>query len=117
MAQPPARSQCQLLEEMKRTPVSDLSTACRTQLGMVMDAPREVQNRDYRYFAEKLGMTPNEWQWTDSKKCPTGTRSSTCLVLEFLISRHGNGFTVFHIYRALEELNLDGRQHLIDFMH
>ncbi|PVD33680.1 hypothetical protein C0Q70_04938 [Pomacea canaliculata] len=82
---------------MKVVPAKYITTDCRRKMSVVLDGRCDLEDRDYRYFAERNGLLPEIWQWLDAQKIE-GDTSSFCKVLKYLIDEHGNSFTVFHVY-------------------
>lgn len=47
---------------MKVVPAKYITTDCRRKMSVVLDGRCDLEDRDYRYFAERNGLLPEIWQ-------------------------------------------------------
>lgn len=100
---------------MKTIPASYIPFSVRTGLSQILDPQRTLRDNDYRYFAERNGLTPQIVDWLDSQKTQFNT-SSIVAVLKYLSERDGDRFTVYQVYKTLAQMRSDGQRIIIEGM-
>nr|KAG5687212.1 hypothetical protein BaRGS_006833 [Batillaria attramentaria] len=102
-------------EKMKNVPAKRLPSHLRTEIAAILDSCENPPGRDHSSFALHCGISQDKLQVLVEKGNDLD-RGPFCTVLDYVIGKRGDEFTIFTVYNILREMASPGQHVLLDFM-